>query len=204
MSKSVLANFFAKFIHWKLNFTLSILAFLVFASSGQIFGSYFFFGFGKWFSLAFLIIYLILPIFHFQKISQKPILDLQLDNKLTSKWHKPPNQIIQNLSNYQNLVQFWLISMVFFAYFGRMNGFGLNIWGFNLSSFWLFLPFLIFTFAVNYFLFRSRAIPEFLLTIFVFITTLLNFSFVEFLQTDRTNKRFFVISSLVCFIIFVY
>lgn len=205
MLKLIITKFFAKFINWKLNFSLSILAFLVFVSSGQIFGPYFFFGFGKWFSLGFLLIYLILPIFHFQKLSQKSTLQTELQSELQTEIVKNENNLgDQNnlanqkikLTNYQNLVQFWLISIVFFAYFGRMNGFGLNILGFNLSSFWLFLPFLIFIFAINYFLFKSRRIPEFLLTIFVFITTLLNFSFVEFLQNDRTNKRFFVDNSI--------
>ena len=194
MPKSILANFSTIFPNWKLNFSLLILAFLVFVSSGQIFGPYFFFGFGKWFSLVFLLLYLILPIFHFQKLVQKSTLETELQNKSTNTNNSITK--INKLTNYQNLIQFWLISMVFFAYFGRMNGFGISILGFDLSSFWLFLPFLIFIFAINYFLFQRLKIPEFLLTIFIFIITLLNFSFVEFLQTDRTNKRFFVDNSI--------
>lgn len=190
MFKQFFVNFFDNSSNLKLNFLLSILAFLIFASSGQIFGPYLFFGLGKWFSLVFLLIYLILPAFHFQKLSRKV---LDLDNKFPQK----PQIFEQNpLIKYQNLIQFWLISIVFFLYFGRMSGFGLDFFGWNFSSFWLFLPFLLFTFSVNYFLFKSRKIPDFLLTIFVFIVSLLNFSFVDFLQNDRTNKRFFIDNAL--------
>jgi len=185
-----------------------------------------------------LLIYLILPYFHFQKLVKlSSKLKNPISKKINTEKTSQNSQSLENSQNsenfkinsaiseinktqsdknseqnseqihknnlfrqtykiYQSLIQFWLISLVFFAYFGRMNGFILSFFGFDLSSFWLFLPFLVIIFAINSFLLSNFSIPDFLLTIFVFTATLLSFSFVGFLQVDRTAKRLFSDNSL--------